>query len=284
MAGDMVAPTKVKTVIVMLVWQIGWGALLGQSNSKKAEPYGTGQIETELLLLVNQARIAQNLQPLRLDSTLQKIARDFSEKMAREGRLSHYFPDRCWPEAILSENGRFFSVLAENIARSESFNPDFIHESFINSILHRINIFNPRLTHAGIGVVKWGLEYYVTQEFAAFIEPMPIEVAINQIENDLFTWYRQRFAVALLIHADARLTARVYSQQYRLGIPVFFFKAGWKRSKVINLSFISLEVILSEIKKEIEQSRYQSFAVGVTWGRSIYYPGGAYFVSVMFFE
>ena len=49
--------------------------------------------ETELLTLINNARAEKNLQPLAIDSNLERIAQERSNDMITRGYFSHYTPE-----------------------------------------------------------------------------------------------------------------------------------------------------------------------------------------------
>jgi uncharacterized protein YkwD len=110
------------------------------------------EAERELLALVNRDRAAAGLPALVRDVRLQDIARGHSREMARTGEVVHVSDksggamDRV-RAAHLSPVPR---TLAENVGRA--FSTVEVENGFMGSPSHRANIFNPDMTHIGIGV------------------------------------------------------------------------------------------------------------------------------------
>ena len=242
------------------------------------------QTERELLDLINRDRQRLGRKPLLPDPLLQEIARAHSAKMAAEGKLSHYFP--AWPDPgqKLSQAGAYFLRNSENIAHGQTPFAGFIHESLMASPLHRVNILDEGMLQAGIGVVKNGNDFYVSEEFAAIIDCPNAGETAAFIENDLRRWYLEEFGQGLAPVADAGLWARVSAQQNLIDNPIVPAPLNAPKVQVIGVKFNDLGIILAELKKEIRQHRARSLAVGAAWGRTLGFPGGTYSVTLLLFE
>ncbi len=256
----------------------GFGAI------KRFVPPAPEQIEKELLDMINRDRELLGRKPLLADPLLQEIARSHSAKMAEEGRLSHTFPGWPAPEQKLRLAGACFLRNSENVAFSRAPFARFIHESLMNSILHKINILEERMRQAGIGVCKKGNDYYVSEEFADIIACPDVGKVTAFMENSLRQWYMESFGLNLAVTADAGLWARVSAQQNLIGNPIALDPFTDRKVQVIQVSFNELEPILAELKKEIKSNGIKSFAVGVAWGRTTSFPGGTYSISLVLFE
>jgi uncharacterized protein YkwD len=264
-------------VVLILLATAGRGAV------KRYVPPTPEQIERELLELINRDRAALGRPPLLAHPALQEIARDHSARMAAANELSHYFPGWPRPEQRLQRAGLCFLASSENVARGPSPIARFIHEALMDSVTHRINILDGRMLQAGIGVIKEGEEFYVTQEFAAIIDcPLP-EVVMVRIENELVRWHRERYVAPPVIESAARLPARVSAQQYLLGNPLSVGVASERGMHGVTVCYNDLAAILSELKKEIDRGPFAALAVGVAWGRNASFPGGAYAVCLLLF-
>jgi uncharacterized protein YkwD len=111
-----------------------------------------------VLHLVNKARVAHHLVPLRLNVALSKAARKHSVKMMKAGTLFH--------TANLSQrilNGTQGTWWGENIAMGPSLAS--INDAWLKSAPHRANILNPVYRRAAIGVVRRGGTYWITFDF-----------------------------------------------------------------------------------------------------------------------
>jgi hypothetical protein len=251
---------------------------------KRFVPPVPEQIEKELMDMINRDRQALGRRPLLPDPLLQEIARSHSAKMAAEGKLSHTFPGWPAPEQKLSLAGACFLRSSENVAYSQTPFARFIHESLMNSILHKINILEERMRQAGIGVCKKGNDYYISEEFADIIDCPEAGEVTAFMENHLRQWYMEKFGLTLALSSEAKPWARVSAQQNLAGNPIALAPFTDRKLQVIGVSFNELDPILAELKKEIKSNGIKSFAVGVAWGRTTGFPGGTYAVSLVLFE
>lgn len=122
----------------------------------------TGE-EHQLINQLNQERIKQGLKPLAVDMALVSIAKTKSHDMASNNYFSHVSPTLGTVYNMLDNAGITYSRAGENIARAGSVSR--AHELFMNSSGHRANILHSGYTHIGVGIVKYGTSYHVTQVF-----------------------------------------------------------------------------------------------------------------------
>jgi hypothetical protein len=124
-------------------------------------PFGS---EKFLFDAVNHDRASEGLAPLKWDAELAAAARTHLHKMIERNSLSHQFSG----EPDLAERARLagahFSMLAENIALAPSINE--LHIGWMNSLPHRHNMLNPKLTAIGIAVEMRGDQYFGVQDFS----------------------------------------------------------------------------------------------------------------------
>jgi uncharacterized protein YkwD len=111
-----------------------------------------------VLRLVNRARAAHHLVPLRLNVSLSLLARKHSVQMMRAGTLFH---TANLTQRMLSRTQA--TVWGENIAMGPSLRS--INTAWLNSAPHRANILNPRYRRAAIGVALYGGHYWITFDF-----------------------------------------------------------------------------------------------------------------------
>lgn len=119
--------------------------------------------EQRLIDLVNQERAKAGLNPLQIDMDLVRVAKMKSHDMAENNYFSHVSPTYGTVYNMLDREGIFYTRAGENIARAASVSR--AHELFMNSSGHRANILHSGYTHIGVGIVKYGTSYRVTQVF-----------------------------------------------------------------------------------------------------------------------
>lgn len=93
--------------------------------------------------------------PLRFNEGLARAARDHARYLGSRGLLSHQGADGAGPAARLDRQGRWQSLVAENISTGEE-DPrmvvvQLLVDDGVPSRGHRRNLFNPDLHQAGAG-------------------------------------------------------------------------------------------------------------------------------------
>jgi len=104
-----------------------------------------------LVELVNEARVAEGLLPLRRNEALMTAAQAFSQDMAAHGFFGHVsseglaLPDRLWRAGYASPE-----QIAENIAAGWG-SAESVFRSWMNSPPHRRNLLHSNLREIGVG-------------------------------------------------------------------------------------------------------------------------------------
>jgi uncharacterized protein YkwD len=240
-----------------------------------------GEIEQDLLRVLNAERLAQGLPVLRLSPELVGLARTQSSEMARLKVLSHEsaaglaFPER------LAGAGIAFAATGENVARSGTYLAKLIHESFMGSPGHRENVLNPLFDEVGIGIAA-GAEnsYYVTEDFIrALVERPNAEVrAFILGVLDEARVAAGRPPVVLLDQA-VRMAQEI-AQEKAAGRPVPPAPAFFGETLVRVATGPDLDMVAGRIRGQ-ELADYGRAGIGVSFGRSPEFPGGAYSVCAL---
>jgi len=113
--------------------------------------------EKKVLRMVNNARANHGRVRLRMHASTRRKAHRHSERMASDGRIYHSSCLSC----MAPSSG--WSIVGENVAKATTLRG--AHRALMNSTPHRRNILNRRFRKAGIGVVKRGNYFYITQVF-----------------------------------------------------------------------------------------------------------------------
>lgn len=120
-----------------------------------ASPIHAAPNSTESLgSLINKERQAHSLQPLALDESLCKVARDHATDMIETGYFGHVSPTGSTLSTRLSRANIPFRKAGENLAGHTSVAK--AHAMLMMSAMHRGNILNPEFHEMGIAVVSGG--------------------------------------------------------------------------------------------------------------------------------
>ena len=125
--------------------------------------------EFEIYELINSRRQRSRLQQLGWDDGVAKMARQYSEEMARGNFFSHY-DKRGKTVADRAENSglRGWTLIGENLFYCEGYDEisNLAVNGWLKSSSHRKNMMNPQWTATGIGIAadRSG-RIYITQVF-----------------------------------------------------------------------------------------------------------------------
>lgn len=151
--------------VVALVLVAGCG---GGGSGPTAPSSSLVEVEHLSFTLVNQERSANQVEPMLADeSALDRIAREYSERMRDESFFSHTAPDGTTLAERLAEAGIAYSYAGENLARvTNAGNPaGYAHQLLMQNPQHRGNILSSKFMELGVGVAQSGDTVWFTQIF-----------------------------------------------------------------------------------------------------------------------
>lgn len=125
------------------------------------------EMETQVRLRIDEIRQQQGLKSLEHHERLAQVARNYSQKMARQNFFSHVSPDGDTPGQRVRDAGIFYWMVGENLFMSQNIRqpvPAAV-KGWMESPGHRANILTPEYTQTGIGIWREGNKYYITQLF-----------------------------------------------------------------------------------------------------------------------
>ncbi len=99
---------------------------------------------------VNHYRQQHDLEPLRKNLTLMKVAQAHSEAMLSDSCFAHRCPKRPDLVARLTKAGYPYRIASENIAAGFEW-PERVVDVWMRSATHRDNMLDPRVAEAGVG-------------------------------------------------------------------------------------------------------------------------------------
>lgn len=127
-------------------------------------PKVRADLETQMLLLVNEERTKRGIRPVKADPEMTLVARAHSVDMFARGYFSHYTPEKKDPFDRMKKAGVKFLTAGENLALGRTLK--ICHEGLMNSPGHKANILNPSFGRLGIGIVDGGIYgLMISQEF-----------------------------------------------------------------------------------------------------------------------
>jgi len=130
------------------------------------------EVEQEIHILVNNARVAHGLVALVWDSSLTVLARTHSVDMLKNNYLTHDDSLGCSATCRITNAGYLWSAAGENIYMMSGFTlsakeaAEMVVEGWMKSPRHRANILSTAYTNQGVGVAVAGKTLYATEDFA----------------------------------------------------------------------------------------------------------------------
>jgi uncharacterized protein YkwD len=127
-------------------------------------PIARGDLEEQMLEMVNEERRKVGLPDLKPDPELTRVARTHSKDMFARGYFSHYTLEGKTLADRLRAGGVSFLNAGENLALAPTIR--LAHHNLMNSPGHRANILHQSFGRLGIGVLDGGIRgLMVTQNF-----------------------------------------------------------------------------------------------------------------------
>ena len=133
------------------------GTFAPSARAAGAQTADREDTEAQFVERINDLRAAKGLRRLEVDNRLRSVARDWAATMAGAGRISHrpdlaaVAPDPLWVK------------IGENVGVGGTV--DSLHDAFVKSHDHYVNLVDPAWHYIAIGVVFSGDTIYVTENF-----------------------------------------------------------------------------------------------------------------------
>ncbi len=241
-------------------------------------------IEKNLLGLVNKERERHGLHLLTGSPDLSRLARQHSQDMAGLQKLSHSSSSGKSYRDRLVEAGFYFISVGENVAFSETYVAEFIHQSLMESPDHRENILDLSFDRLGIGVIFIeNIGYYVTQDFIQSLEPEEEGKVEAKIQNRINTLRRKDSLPSLVFLQEANAYAREFSQKKAQQKSAPPSPSHFGENHILSISSPSIDGAQSVYHHKILDSIYENAGLGVSFRRNREYPGGSYFITLILF-
>ncbi len=274
---------RIWTVLILLfVLHHSVFALSQDPKIIKAFPT-TDAIEKELWNLINKERKLYNLPHLELTPALSDLARRHSRDMANQGEPSHLSSNGDTLVKRLENEDFYYVDAGENVAFSQTYVAEFIHESLFKSGEHRESILDPDFTQIGIGVIyRENIGYYVTQDF---LRPLLFKTdrQVSQIVLDRINTDRHLMALPSLDSwPEAEEFAQNLAERKAKGLALPVVPPELREALVIFLSTPSLTQKELDFPETVNP-RYNRGTLGIWFGKNRDFPGGVYVLALMFY-
>lgn len=175
---------------------------LALSTPSPAEAAG----ESTILSLVNEARAAEGLGPLKLNSSLSSVSSKWAYQMAANGEMTHN-------PSYSSQIPSGWTRAGENVARGWP-SATAVHDAWMKSAGHRANIMGD-YTDIGIAFVTSGGTTWAVENFGKYGASVPAPAAPAAAGG-----------VERLSGANRYSTAVAISQEYEPGVDVVYVATG----------------------------------------------------------
>jgi uncharacterized protein YkwD len=241
-------------------------------------------LEHKLFELTNRERQKRGLPRVWFSRDLSQLAREHSHDMATNGRISHASSDgRSYMERLVAAKF-YFIAIGENVAFSNKFEPELIHEGLMDSSGHRENILDPAFDQVGIGAVLYEDKgYYVTQDFRRAPVLRDARQVEREIKRDINELRRRSRLPSLYSSFDADKYALQCSKNMIEKKPPPPMPNQFRAVQYHFITSPALEGIQSIYADKVIEVRFNAVGLGVTFARNTQYPGGCYFIALLLF-
>jgi hypothetical protein len=268
-------------VLASLFLEPAVGALRGgpitSANTQAASEDREGR---ELLDLVNRERAGARLPPLAWDAGLACAARTHALAMAAAHELSHQLRhEPSIPARLTAATALRMDAEGENVALDVTL--EGAHDSLMHSPPHRANILDAHFNYAGFAVVWDRRQLWVVEDFAHAMRNYSADDAEDRVARAIDSNREQARLPALrrarpdwlrdvacgMAQADSLQTSATSNLSH----------------KYSTVTYTQTDPAVFPVSKLAERSDIKNFSVAVCFARTTTYPGGAYWVIVLFY-
>jgi len=235
-----------------------------------------------LFELLNQERDKAGLAALHWDERLAQAAVDHSKLLAEYKRLSHQFEGEPALRQRLAKYDLRLNRSGENVAYDNSIGS--AHTGLMQSPRHRDNIMSPNYNAAGIGVVKRGNLYYVTQNFAHRLPELAIDDVERRIAASVAKLRQQQGLRRLARVENAGLRSMACQMAVDDQLQPRLAQGLPGARHFIAYTMTDPETLPEQVLNLRTASSIDRFGVGACFERSATYPNGVYWVMLVFMQ
>jgi hypothetical protein len=234
--------------------------------------------ESWMVGAVNSERAKAGLPALEVDARLTDIARKHSVRMSQEGELSHQFTGEPVVRDRVSSTGMRFNFSGENVAYDSKVESAF--SGLMLSPKHHENIMKPEYNAIGIGIVRKGARYYVTQDFARRLPDVSVNDAEQEIANGFANIRRSAGAKPLkrIVRPELRTAACEMARTDSLSPELVPRFSGMQN--VVVWTATDLADLPANIKR-LKSAPASGYSLGACLASSATYPNAVFWMALI---
>jgi hypothetical protein len=258
-------------------------ALVASAVLAQASPSRSSQVESshaiqaeawQLVLMANQARAEAGAGPLKWDSALAAAALQHCLRMAADGSISHQYKGEPEISGRAAQTGARFSLIEENVAVGPD--PATIHDAWMHSHGHRINLLNPAVNRVGVAVVAGRRGLYAVADYERTVPVLTHAQVEAQVEATIAGPARAS-SVAVLHDAPIARVACAMAE----GLP--HAKSGPQPRFMMRWQNADLTHLPEALADRLASGKFRQAAVGSCPSQDVEGPFTAYRVAVLLF-
>jgi uncharacterized protein YkwD len=271
---------SVALVLALLLSAPAVGTLHGGPINSSGTQAASDRDGRELLDLVNRERADARLPPLMWDAGLARAARAHALAMAAARELSHQLRNEpSIPARLTAASALRMDAEGENVALDITL--EGAHESLMHSPPHRANILDAHFNYAGFAVVWDKRQLWVVEDFAHAMRNYSEEDAEDRVARTI-EMNRERAKLQPLrrlrvdgLHDAACGMAQADSLQTSA--------TGSLGRKYNIVTYTQTDPAVFPASKMAARADIHNVSVAVCFARTATYPGGVYWVIVLFY-
>jgi uncharacterized protein YkwD len=250
-----------------------------QQVSHYEDPAYDIDAEHQLLEMANADRVRAGLQPLKTDDGLTRAARAHAAEMASQKQLSHQFSgEPSLTERLAASSNLHLERAGENVAIAAT--PHDAHEALMSSPPHRDNLLSPKFDVAGFGVFRSSNRLYVAQDFGTSLPSYSVKQA-QELVSASVEQLRAQAKMPRLERVDRRnLESSACAMAQADSLSAASPPPG---AYMLRYTSMQPEELPASISKVIAQRGLRAYSAGTCYARTQKYPGGAYWVVLVFY-
>ena len=209
------------------------------------------QLEAEqLMTLANQARAQSGAPALKWDPALAEAAMRHTRRMVSENSaIQHQYPGELELSERAGLSRAHFDLIEENLAVGAA--PADIHDAWMQSKAHRVNMLNPQVDRIGIAVIARRGVLYATADFSRGVEAF----SIPQVEERVVLQIARNGVKVIPDHSLARAACTANRGFPRVA-------SGAEPSFVMRWQDSDLSHLPNNLVQQLASKRYREAAVG----------------------
>jgi uncharacterized protein YkwD len=250
-----------------------------QQVAPDSVPAFEADAEHQLLELANAERVRAGLAPLKMDDGMVRAARAHAVKMAAQEQLSHQLRESL-RSRIASRRHLRCIWIAQGKTSHTARDADAAHHALMASPPHRDNLLSPSFNVAGIGVVRKGARLFVAQDFGDSIATVSIQKAQELVEESVEQLRAQAHMPRLARVSNSNTSASACAMAQADSLSAAAPPAGGYMLKYTSMTPAKLP---QNISKVIAHRGLKTYSAGTCYARTQKYPGGAYWVVLIFY-